>query len=250
MTAPLRVAVAGAHGRMGQLLIEAVQAAPDCTLSTTLGRDTADVAAALAGTQVLIDFTRPEATAAYAPQCAAQGVAMVIGTTGLTVDQHAAIARAATQVPIVLAPNMSVGVNVVLALLEQATRALGEGWDVEVIEAHHRHKVDAPSGTALAMGEAVASARGQQLADVARYERHGQTGARPADEIGFATVRGGDIIGEHTVLFAGEGERIEISHRSSGRGIYANGALRAARFVATAAPGLYDMRQVLTRSAP
>ncbi|MCA0177745.1 MAG: 4-hydroxy-tetrahydrodipicolinate reductase [Proteobacteria bacterium] len=246
----LRVAVAGAGGRMGRLLIEAVQAAPDCTLVATLSQDTPDVTAALADAQVLIDFTRPEATAAYVPLCAARGVAMVIGTTGLTEAQRAAIARAATQIPIVLAPNMSVGVTVALALLEQATRALGAGWDVEVIEAHHRHKVDAPSGTALAMGEAVAHARGQRLADVARYAREGQTGERPDDEIGFATVRGGDIIGEHTVLFAGEGERIEIRHLSSGRGIYASGALRAARFVATAAPGFYDMQQVLTGSAP
>jgi 4-hydroxy-tetrahydrodipicolinate reductase len=170
---------------------------------------------------------------------------MVIGTTGLTPEHKAAIAAAAAGLPIVLAPNMSVGVNVMLKLLEQAARALAQGYDIEVIEAHHRHKVDAPSGTALAMGETVARALGRELKDCAVYAREGVTGERDPSSIGFATIRGGDIVGDHTVLFAGTGERIEITHRSSSRANYAAGSLRAARFLAGRAPGLYGMDDVL-----
>jgi 4-hydroxy-tetrahydrodipicolinate reductase len=264
--ASLDVAVAGASGRMGRMLVEAVLASGDCNLtgaldapgSPALGTDagaflgrptgvaiTSDLARGLAGADVLIDFTRPEGTMAHLAACGAQGVAMVIGTTGLTPAHKAAIAAAAAGLPIVLAPNMSVGVNVMLKLLEQAARALAQGYDIEVIEAHHRHKVDAPSGTALAMGETVARALGRELKDCAVYAREGVTGERDPSSIGFATIRGGDIVGDHTVLFAGTGERIEITHRSSSRANYAAGSLRAARFLAGRAPGLYGMDDVL-----
>ena len=260
------VAVAGASGRMGRMLVEAVLASGDCNLtgaldvpgSPALGTDagaflgrptgvaiTSDLARGLAGADVLIDFTRPEGTLAHLAACRAQRVAMVIGTTGLAPEHKAAIAAAAADLPIVLAPNMSVGVNVMLKLLEQAARALAQGYDIEVIEAHHRHKVDAPSGTALAMGEAVARALGRDLKDCAVYAREGVTGERDPSSIGFATIRGGDIVGDHTVLFAGTGERIEITHRSSSRANYAAGSLRAARFLQGRAPGLYGMDDVL-----
>ncbi|MBL8333932.1 MAG: 4-hydroxy-tetrahydrodipicolinate reductase [Rubrivivax sp.] len=266
MADPLRIAVAGASGRMGRMLVEAVLASGDCELagaldipgSPALGQDagaflgrstgvaiTADLAAGLARAHVLIDFTRPEGTLAHLEACRARGVAMVIGTTGLSPEQKALIGAAATVLPIVMAPNMSVGVNVVLKLLEQAGRALAQGYDIEVIEAHHRHKVDAPSGTALALGEAVARAQGRELKDCAVYARQGHTGERDPSTIGFATVRGGDIVGDHTVLFAGTGERIEITHRSSSRANYAAGSLRAARFLRGRAPGLYGMDDVL-----
>lgn len=266
MADPLRIAVAGASGRMGRMLVEAVLASGDCELagaldipgSPALGQDagaflgrstgvaiTADLAAGLARAQVLIDFTRPEGTLAHLEACRARGVALVIGTTGFSPEQKALIGAAATALPIVMAPNMSVGVNVVLKLLEQAGRALAQGYDIEVIEAHHRHKVDAPSGTALALGEAVARAQGRELKDCAVYARQGHTGERDPSTIGFATVRGGDIVGDHTVLFAGTGERIEITHRSSSRANYAAGSLRAARFLRGRAPGLYGMDDVL-----
>ena len=265
----LNVAVAGASGRMGHMLIEAVLASDDCALSGALdvpgspalgqdagaftGRDTgvaitADIAHGLAGADVLIDFTRPDGTLAHLAACRPLGVRAVIGTTGFTPDQKAQIAAHAQHMAIVFAANMSVGVNVMLKLLAQAARALGEGYDVEVIEAHHKHKVDAPSGTALAMGEAVAAARGIDLSQHGVFTRHGHTGERAAGSIGFATVRGGDIVGEHTVLFAGTGERIEISHKSSSRANYADGSLRAARFLAGRAPGLYGMDDVLALS--
>lgn len=261
-----KVAIAGAGGRMGRMLVEAVLATPDAQLTAALdvpgspalgqdagafaGRDTgvivtADTRAGLAAADVLIDFTRPEGTLAHLALCAELGVRAVIGTTGFTPAQKAEIASFAQRVGVVFAPNMSVGVHVMLRLLEQAARALGEGYDVEVIEAHHKHKVDAPSGTALAMGEAVARARGVDLATQGVFTRHGHTGERVGGSIGFATVRGGDIIGEHTVLFAGTGERIEISHKSSSRANYAEGSLRAARFVAGRGPGLYGMGDVL-----
>jgi 4-hydroxy-tetrahydrodipicolinate reductase len=251
---------------MGRMLVEAVMEAPDCTLagaldvpgSPQLGQDaaaflgrasgvalTADLDAALAGTRVLIDFTRPEGTMRHVAACAERGVALVIGTTGLTDAQKDAIRAASARTPIFLAPNMSVGVNLVMRLIEQAAKALAEGYDVEIIEAHHRNKVDAPSGTALHMGEVVARATGRTLRECAVYGREGVTGVRDPGTIGFATVRGGDIIGDHTVLFAGIGERIEISHKSSSRATYAQGSLRAARHLATAAPGLYDMNDVL-----
>ena len=266
MAAAIRVAIAGATGRMGRMLIEAVLASDDCTLtgaldvpgSAALGEDagaalgrvtgvalTADLARGLAGADVLIDFTRPAGTMAHLAACRAQGVAMVIGTTGLDPAQEAALAEAAAVLPIVRAPNMSVGVNVMLRLLAQAARALGAGYDIEVIAAHHRHKVDAPSGTALAMGQVLAQARGRRLEDCAVYARQGHTGERAEGSIGFATIRGGDIVGDHTVLFAGTGERLEITHRSNSRANYAAGSLRAVRFLQGRAPGLYGMDDVL-----
>ena len=262
----LRVAIAGACGRMGRTLTDAVLASDDCRLvgaldiagSPGLGEDagafagrltgvaiTADLDAGLCDAQVLIDFTRPEGTLAHLAACRALGIKAVIGTTGFSEAQKAEIAGHAHRIALVMAPNMSVGVNVVLKLLDQAARALDRGYDIEVIEAHHRHKVDAPSGTALKMGEVLAAALGRNLADCAVYARHGITGERDPSTIGFATIRGGDIVGDHTVLFAGTGERIEITHRSASRATYAQGALRAARFLATRDQGLYDMNDVL-----
>jgi 4-hydroxy-tetrahydrodipicolinate reductase len=267
--AMLNIAVAGAGGRMGHMLIEAVLASGDCRLtgaldvagSPAIGQDagtflgkvtgvaiTADLHAGLAGAAVLIDFTRPEGTLAHLAVCREKGVRAVIGTTGFTPEQKAAIAGHARHVATVFAANMSVGVNVMLKLLAQAATALGTAYDIEVVEAHHQHKVDAPSGTALAMGEAVARARGVDLAEQGVFTRHGHTGERAPGSIGFATVRGGDIVGEHTVLFCGTGERIEIAHKSSSRANYADGSLRAARFLAglpEAQPGLYGMDDVL-----
>jgi 4-hydroxy-tetrahydrodipicolinate reductase len=242
--APLRIVVAGASGRMGHMLIDAVQAADDLALHGTLEIG-ADLHAGLAGAQVLIDFTRPAGTLAHLAVCADLGVKAVIGTTGFDAAQKAQIARFAERIAIVLAPNMSVGVNVVLRLLDTAARALHPGYDVEIVEAHHRHKVDAPSGTALAMGEVVAAALGRSLKDCAVYGREGHTGERDAATIGFATVRGGDVVGDHTVMFLGDGERIEITHRSASRATYAQGSLRAARFLADKPSGLYGMDQVL-----
>ena len=261
-----QVAVAGASGRMGHMLIEAIAAADDCRLagaldvasSPTIGNDasaflghasgvpvTADIAAGLQHAHVLIDFTRPEGTLAHVKACRERGVKMVIGTTGFSEAQKAQIADAARDIAIVLAPNMSVGVNVTLKLLEMAAKALATGYDIEVIEAHHRHKVDAPSGTALKMGEVIAQALGRDLKDCAVYERYGHTGERDPSTIGFSTIRGGDIVGDHTVLFAGTGERIEITHRSSSRATYAQGSLRAVRFLAGQEKGLFDMFDVL-----
>jgi len=261
-----RIAVAGASGRMGQMLIDAVRDADDCTLagaldvagSPAIGQDagalsgkpvgvtiTSDLRAGLQGCDVLIDFTRPEGTLAHLQACRELGVAAVIGTTGFTDEQKAEIAVFAKDVAIVMAPNMSVGVNVTLKLLEMAAKALSTGYDIEIIEAHHRHKVDAPSGTALKMGEVIAGALGRDLKDCAVYAREGVTGERDPSSIGFATIRGGDIVGDHTVLFAGIGERIEISHKSSSRATYAQGSLRAVRFLAGRAAGLFDMYDVL-----
>jgi 4-hydroxy-tetrahydrodipicolinate reductase len=194
---------------------------------------------------VLIDFTRPEATLANLAACRRLGVGLVVGTTGFSEEQKAEITAAAKDVPIVFAPNMSVGVNVTFKLLELAAKALSTGYDVEIIEAHHRHKVDAPSGTALKMGEVIAEAMGRNLKDCAVYERYGHTGERDPSSIGFATIRGGDIVGDHTVLFAGTGERIEISHKASSRAGYAQGSLRAVRFLAGTKSGLFDMFDVL-----
>jgi len=240
----LRVAVAGASGRMGRMLIEAVEAAPDCTLAGTLDIGL-DIPAGLAHAQVLIDFTRPEGTLAHLAACRERGIKMVIGTTGFSEPQKAQIAAASRQLAMMMSPNMSVGVNVMLRLLDTATRALAEGYDIEIVEAHHRHKVDAPSGTALKMGEVVAAALGRDLARCAVYGREGVTGERDPGTIGFATVRGGDIVGDHTVMYCGTGERIEITHRSSSRATYAQGALRAARFLADKPNGLFDMDDVL-----
>ncbi|MDG0854827.1 4-hydroxy-tetrahydrodipicolinate reductase [Roseateles puraquae] len=240
----LKVAVMGASGRMGKMLIEAVEAAEDCTLHVTLDKGD-DVRTGLTGADVMIDFTRPEATLAHLAVCADLGVKAVVGTTGFDDAQKAEIARFAERTAIVFAPNMSVGVNVVLKLLDLAARAMNEGFDIEIIEAHHRMKVDAPSGTALQMGQVVADALGRDLKQCAVYGREGVTGVRDPSTIGFATVRGGDIIGDHTVLFAGTGERIEISHKASNRGIYAQGSLRAARFLAGQRTGLFGMNDVL-----
>lgn len=261
-----RVAVAGASGRMGHMLIEALRASDDCVLagavdipsSPAIGNDAAaflghasgvpvvaDVAQAVGNAQVLIDFTRPEGTMAHLAACRRQGVKLVIGTTGFSEGQKEQIADAARDIAIVMAPNMSVGVNVTMKLLEMAAKALATGYDIEVIEAHHRHKVDAPSGTALKMGEVIAGALGRDLKDCAVYERHGHTGERDPSTIGFATIRGGDIVGDHMVLFAGTGERIEITHRSASRATYAQGSLRAVRFLGGRTSGLYDMFDVL-----
>ncbi|PZP32438.1 MAG: 4-hydroxy-tetrahydrodipicolinate reductase [Roseateles depolymerans] len=248
MAAPMKVAITGASGRMGKMLIEAVQAADDCTLHVTLDKGD-DVRAGLAGADVLIDFTRPEATLAHLAVCAELGVKAVVGTTGFDAAQQAELARLAERTAIVFAPNMSVGVNVVLKLLDMAARAMNEGFDIEIVEAHHRNKVDAPSGTALQMGRVVADALGRDLDACAVYGREGVTGVRDPSTIGFATVRGGDIIGDHTVLFAGTGERIEISHKASNRSIYAQGSLRAARFLAAKTTGLFGMNDVLGFSA-
>ncbi len=265
----LRIAISGASGRMGRMLVEAVLASSDCALagaldatgSPTLGQDagaflgrvtgvpiTDDLSRGLAGADVLIDFTRPEGTLAHLAACRAHAVRAVIGTTGFSAAQKAEITRHAAALAVVMAPNMSVGVNVMLRLLDMAARSLGDGYDVEVIEAHHRHKVDAPSGTALAMGETVARALGRDLQGCGVFAREGVTGERDPRAIGFATVRGGDIVGEHTVMFAGTGERIEVTHRSSSRANYAEGSLRAARFLAglpAGQPGLYGMDDVL-----
>jgi 4-hydroxy-tetrahydrodipicolinate reductase len=251
---------------MGHMLVEAVAASTDCVLSgaldvagspalgcdplAALGRQsvvriTDDLRAGLSGADVLIDFTRPEGTLAHLAVCRELGVRAVIGTTGLTDAQKAQIAEASRHIAIVMSPNMSLGVNVMLKLLDVAARALGAGYDIEVIESHHRHKVDAPSGTALAMGEVLARASGRQLDDCAVWARHGVTGERDPSSIGFSVIRGGDIVGDHTVLFAGIGERIEITHKSASRATYAQGSLRAARFLAGRAPGLYGMDDVL-----
>jgi 4-hydroxy-tetrahydrodipicolinate reductase len=262
----VKIVIAGSSGRMGRMLIEAVLASGDLQLhgaldvagcpalgqdaGAFLGRNTgvaisADLDGALTGADVLIDFTRPEGTLAHLAACARLGVNAVVGTTGFSEAQKAEIGILAQTVAIVMAPNMSVGVNVVLRLLDVAARALSEGYDIEVIEAHHRHKVDAPSGTALKMGEVLAQALGRDLKTCGVFAREGVTGERDPSTIGFSTIRGGDIVGDHTVLFAGTGERIEISHRSSSRAGYAQGSLRAARFLATHRTGLFGMNDVL-----
>ena len=262
----MKIAIAGATGRMGKMLIEAVLNCTDAELvgalehesCPLLGEDaggflgkktgvaiTSDVTKALTGAEFLIDFTRPEGTMAHLAVAQKTGSKMIIGTTGLSPEQIEALKKASAHLAIVFAPNMSVGVNAILKLLEIAAKMLNEGYDIEIIEAHHRHKVDAPSGTALRMGEVIADALGEKLDDVAVYAREGHTGARKAGSIGFATIRGGDIVGDHTVLFAGEGERIEISHKSSSRQSYAQGSLRAARFLQAQKAGLYDMQDVL-----
>ncbi len=263
----LNIAVAGAGGRMGRMLIEAVLADPEARLaaaldvpgSPALGQDAgaplgratgvpvrADADAALAeGVDVLIDFTRPEGTLAHLALAQRHGFGMVIGTTGFTPEQKAAIGAAAQHVGIVFAPNMSVGVNVLAKLVEAAAAALDDRYDAEVWEMHHRHKVDAPSGTALALGEAVARGRGVVFAERAVLSREGHTGERRRGDIGFATLRGGDVIGEHVVVFAGTGERIEIAHKSGSRANYAEGSLRAAHFLHQRGPGLYSMADVL-----
>jgi len=262
----IRVAVVGAHGRMGRMLIEAVlkdgkatlAAAIDHPGSPAIGKTagelvglpcdvvvSSDFAGEVAKADCLIDFTRPEGTLDHLRVCREKGVAMVIGTTGFDAEGKAAIQEAAKDIPIVFAPNMAVGVNVVFKLLDLAARILDEGYDIEIVEAHHRHKIDAPSGTALRMGEVVAAALGRDLKECAVYGREGETGERSPSTIGFATVRGGDIVGDHNVMFCGLGERVEIAHRAGSRMPYALGSLRAARFLAGQKHGLFDMQDVL-----
>jgi len=263
----IRVAVAGAGGRMGRTLIEAVTqteglrlgAASERPGSSLLGADAGELAGVgaldvpiapalgevLDAFDVLIDFTAPAVTLEHLALCAPAGKRLVIGTTGLDEGQRASIARAAEQTGIVFAPNMSVGVNLCLKLLDMAARVLGDEVDIEIIEAHHRHKVDAPSGTALRMGEVVAEALGRNLAEVAVYGREGHTGPRERRTIGFETIRAGDVVGEHSVWFAAEGERIEIAHKASSRMTFARGAARAAAWIAGRERGLYDMQDVL-----
>jgi 4-hydroxy-tetrahydrodipicolinate reductase len=261
----MKIAIAGSTGRMGRMLIEAVLAAGDVQLGAALEqpgnphidkdvgelfgaacgvRVSDDVEQAIAACDVLIDFTRPEGTLKHLAACRSLRKGLVIGTTGFTPDQKHVIASAARDIGIVFAPNMSVGVNVVFKLLDMAARSFA-GYDVEIVEAHHKHKVDAPSGTALRMGEIVAQALGRDLKKDAIFGREGVTGERKPETIGFSTIRGGDIVGDHAVMFIGTGERVEITHRSSSRANYAQGALRAARFLEGRAAGLYDMWDVL-----
>ena len=266
MTA-LRIGILGAGGRMGRALIQATVEEPQATLAAAIDRaggasvgvdagvlagvDAQGVsvgdslAAVLNEVDVLIDFTAPDATIAHAAACQKAGVAMVIGTTGLNETQLAALRSAAEETAIVFAPNMSVGVNLVFKLLDIASRVLGDSVDIEIIEAHHRHKVDAPSGTALRMGEVIAAALGRDLKQCAVYGREGQTGARDRQTIGFETIRAGDIVGDHTALFAADGERVEITHKASSRMTFARGAVRAALWLQGRGPGLYDMQDVL-----
>lgn len=262
-----RIGVTGAAGRMGKALIEAIDDADDLTLgaaivhpeSSLIGADAGEVAGigrngvTLAGDvaevkdafDVLIDFTFPDLTLENLSFCSEHGKAMIIGTTGLTDAEKEQVAMAAEKTPVVFAPNMSVGVNVVLNLLRTAAEVLGDEYDVEIIETHHRHKKDAPSGTALRMGETIAEALGRNLKECAVYGREGFTGERPRKEIGFETVRAGDVVGDHTVLFATMGERIEITHKASSRMTFAQGAVRAARWLQGRPAGLYDMQDVL-----
>ncbi len=256
----LKIVIAGCTGRMGKVLLDCVAQADDLVLhaalehagSAMLGNTvvagvkiSADIDAALKGADVLIDFTRPEGTMQHLELCRKHKVNMVVGTTGLNAQQKAALGAGAQDIGIMFAPNMSVGVNLLFKLLETASRVLDKGYDIEIIEAHHRHKVDAPSGTALGLGEVIAKTLGRDLEKCAVYGREGVTGERDPSTIGFATVRGGDIVGDHTVLFAGTGERIEITHKASSRATFAIGALRAARFLKANKAGMYDMQDVL-----
>ncbi len=262
----LNVVIAGCSGRMGHALLESVFSDNDLKLhgaldradSPQIGRDAGeqfgkktgvlishDVDAALKGADVLVDFTRPEPSLIYLNACQKAGVNMVIGTTGFNHEQKAMIADASKDIAVVFAPNMSVGVTLLISLVQAAAKVLSEGYDIEVIEAHHRHKVDAPSGTALRLGEAAATALGRSLDDCAIYGREGVTGERDPSTIGFATVRGGDVVGDHTVLFAGIGERVELTHKASSRATFALGALRAGKFMQDKKSGLFDMQDVL-----
>jgi 4-hydroxy-tetrahydrodipicolinate reductase len=253
-TGGVRVGIAGASGRMGQALLEAASSTEGVAVGSAVDLTPGawghvaigtDVSAAIAACDVLVDFTRPAGTLEHVRACVSAGRAIVIGTTGFTPAHLEEIGRAAAQVPIVMAPNMSVGVNVMLRLVELASRALGPDYDVEVFEMHHRKKVDAPSGTALKLGEVAAAARDSRLAEAGVFARHGTTGERRAGSVGFSVARGGDVVGDHTVYFAGSGERIEVTHRSTSRATYAQGAMRAARFLAGKPAGLYDMQDVL-----
>jgi len=266
MTSKMKIAIAGASGRMGKMLIETVLATPDAELvgaldiasSPAIGQDagamlgkqtgvliTSNLKEGLSKAEYLIDFTRPEGTLEHLKLATEMGVKMIIGTTGLSEEQKNHLQTASQKLALVFAPNMSVGVNATFKLLEVAAKILNQGYDIEVIEAHHKHKVDAPSGTALRMGEVIATALGKNLKDCAVYAREGHTGERQEGTIGFATIRGGDIVGDHTVLFAGEGERIEITHKSASRLSYAQGAIRAARFLKDQKTGMFDMQDIL-----
>lgn len=266
MVNPLKVVIAGCSGRMGHVLLECVFADSELVLhgaldranNPQLGRDAgeqlgrlsgvnvvADIDVALKDADVLVDFTRPEASMSYLDACQKHQVKMIIGTTGFSVEQKLAIEAASKNVAIVFAPNMSVGVTLLIDLVEQAAKVLNDGYDIEIVEMHHRHKVDAPSGTALRLGEAAAQGIGQALKDCAIYAREGVTGERESGKIGFATLRGGDVVGDHTVVLAGIGERVELTHKASSRATFALGALRAAKFLNDKNAGLFDMRDVL-----
>lgn len=263
----MRIGITGCAGRMGRMLLHAVLHTPGAELAggierpdhPALGSDLgilagvepvgltahADPAELFAASDVVIDFSSPAAVLVHAPLAATQRAALVVGTTGLASEHRAALSEAARATPVVVAANMSVGVNLLLGLTRRVAEVLGTEYDIEIVEMHHRHKVDAPSGTALALGEAAAAGRGVALEDAALRARDGHTGPRPAGAIGFATLRGGDVVGEHTVIFAGEGERLELSHRATSRSVFAAGAVRAAQWCEGRAPGLYTMRDVL-----
>ena len=266
MANPLKVVIAGCTGRMGHVLLESVFADADLKLhgaldragNPQLGRDAGELFGknsavkitdtmdeALKNADVLVDFTRPEASMQYLAACEKAKVKLVIGTTGFSAEEKTTIAKAAENISIVFAPNMSVGVTLLINLVEQAAKVLANGYDIEVVEMHHRHKVDAPSGTALRLGEAAAHGIGKALSECAVYAREGVTGEREAGTIGFATLRGGDVVGDHTVVLAGVGERVELTHKASSRATFALGALRAAKFLADKKTGLYDMQDVL-----
>ena len=266
MAKPLKSVIAGCSGRMGHALLESVFAdselqlhgALDRTNNPQIGRNAGELFAknvainitdnadeALRDADILVDFTRPEASMQYLAACEKHQVKMVIGTTGFSVEEKSKIAEAAKKTSIVFAPNMSVGVTLLINLVEQAAKVLAQGYDIEVVEMHHRHKVDAPSGTALRLGEAAAAGLGKALSECAVYAREGVTGEREAGTIGFATMRGGDVVGDHTVVLAGIGERVELTHKASSRATFALGALRAAKFLANKQTGLFDMQDVL-----
>lgn len=262
-----RIGVVGCAGRMGRMLIATIAGTPGCAVaggserpgSAAIGRDVGAVAGIeplnlpvlddaddlFATADAVLDFTAPAVSVAHAALAARHKKVHVIGTTGLESDQIAALERAGRDTRIVFAPNMSLGVNLLLAAVEKVARSLGPDWDIEIVEMHHRHKVDAPSGTALLLGRAAAAGRGVALDDVARRSRDGIIGARPKGEIGFATLRGGDVVGDHTVIFAAEGERVEIAHKAGSRAIFARGAIRAALWAKDRKPGLYGMKDVL-----
>ncbi len=266
MSEAVKVVIAGCSGRMGQALLTSVFAdealklhgAIDSSSSPLLGQDagvllgqksgvvvTDNATQAIEGADVLIDFTRPEATMQYLAACQEANVKLVIGTTGFSEVEKEAIAETSEKIGLVFAPNMSVGVTLLINLVEQAAQVLKDDFDIEVVEMHHRHKVDAPSGTALRLGEAAAQGTGQSLQDCAIYAREGDTGEREAGKIGFATLRGGDVVGDHTVVYAGTGERVELTHKASSRATFALGALRASKYLVDKPSGLFDMRDVL-----
>ena len=263
----MKICIVGAGGRMGQMLVRQIAGHAECTLgaateragSNLLGRDagelagvgaldvaiTDDAAAAIAACAAVIDFTAPAASVRHVEMAARAGAVVVLGTTGLDAEQDAIIAQAATRVPIVKSGNMSLGVNLLTALVRQVAAALDESYDIEIVEMHHRHKVDAPSGTALLLGRAAASGRGVEHDDVMQGGRHGITGERRRGDIGYASLRAGNVAGEHSVIFAADDERVELTHKATDRAIFARGALVAARWLAEQQPGLYGMADVL-----